>query len=117
MRSGDIRLRPCTTNADNGYSFLIAVAVSHRDGSIKSKFDLEANWILATDPGKVERDSLPSKNYAIPILDHVDVVPGTPISSKIVPQAGDHGPSIQISFRTERIIARRKTKIQGAIGR
>ena len=78
MRGHEVRLRPATANTDNRKQLLIAVAIADRDRSIEAKFNLEAYRILTTLNSRcdrrVERHCLPSKNYALRILDRVDIV-------------------------------------------
>ncbi len=87
MRSRDIRFRPPTTNPNYRRYFLIPVAITQRDRSVKPKFDLEAHRIRATSwfNQRVDRHGLPSENYAILILDHVNIVPVACASVEIVP--------------------------------
>src|SRR6185503_3153294 len=104
MRVRDIRFGPPTTKTDDRQHFLIAVAIPHSDRSVIPKFNLEAYRILAPrysrSDRRVVRNGLPSKNYAIRVLDHVNIVARTFVSSEIVPEPGNHAISVQPSFRT-----------------
>src|SRR5262245_28110020 len=102
MRGRDIRFRRPIADTNHRQRFQIAVAIPHRNRSIETKFDLETYRVLATrdvwTDRRVECNSLPSENDAIRVLDRVNVVARTLVSTQIVPKAGDHAASVQNSL-------------------
>src|SRR6185369_3159563 len=100
MRARHVRFGRPTTNADNGYRFLVAVAITQRNRSVEAQLDLKAYGILPSDHSRygIERHSLPSENDVVLILDHVNIVTVAFVSGEIVPQAGDHAGSIHPLF-------------------